>query len=97
MSLFDSLLIQSSVLGLGFGILNFLFANWYFHKYTLLLNNNEELKSKLLMDKLTSLFNRRAFDLELQRLDLLAYSIIFIDIVAKRCGKNCTICYEMGI
>jgi len=34
MSLFNNLLVQSNILGLGFGMLNFLFAHWYFYKYT---------------------------------------------------------------
>ena len=53
MSLFNSLLVQSIILGLGFGILNFLFAHWYFYKYTELKNHSEMLKSKLVIDNLT--------------------------------------------
>ncbi|BAE82614.1 GGDEF domain-containing protein [Desulfitobacterium hafniense] len=89
MSIFNSLVIQSLVLGLGFGVLNFLFANWYVNKYAKLENHNEELKSKLVIDKLTGIYNRRALDLELHSLDsTMTHSIIFIDIDNFRVFNN---------
>ncbi|MCO5386885.1 MAG: GGDEF domain-containing protein [Desulfosporosinus sp.] len=88
MSLFSSLLAQSIILGLGFGMLNFLFANWYFYKYTELKNHSEMLKSKLFIDNLTGLYNRRAFNLELEKLDVPIYSVIFIDIDNFRVFNN---------
>lgn len=88
MSIFNSLLAQSIILGLGFGMLNFLFAHWYFYKYTELKNHSEMLKSKLVIDNLTGLYNRRAFNLELEKIDVPIYSVIFIDIDNFRVFNN---------
>jgi diguanylate cyclase (GGDEF)-like protein len=84
----NNLLMQCVILGLGFGITNFLFVNLYLYKHKQLKNQNEKLKLRLVTDKLTGLFNRRAFDLELERSNLLNYSVIFIDIDNFRIFNN---------
>jgi diguanylate cyclase (GGDEF)-like protein len=76
------------ILGVSFGLLNFLLANWYIKKHTQLKRYNESLKSKLFTDSLTGLLNRRALDLELDRMDVPIYSVLFIDIDNFRVFNN---------
>lgn len=88
MPLYDNLLMHCILLGFGFGLTNFLLANLYFYKHRKLKKQNEKLKSRLVTDKLTGLFNRRALDLELNSFDELTYSVIFIDIDNFRIFNN---------
>lgn len=87
-TLFNNLLIHCIILGFVFGITNFLFVNWYFYKHKKLVDQNEKLKNRLVTDNLTGLFNRRALDIELGDLNLINYSVIFIDIDNFRVFNN---------
>lgn len=88
MPFFSSIFIHCIIWGLSFGILNFLLTNWYLNRYSQLKIYNENLKSKLFTDSLTGLLNRRAYDLELDRLDAPMYSVLFIDIDNFRVFNN---------
>lgn len=88
MPLFNNILIHCIILGASFGMLNFLLASWFLNKYAQLKIHNESLKSKIFTDSLTGLLNRRALDLELDRLDVTIYSVLFIDIDDFRVFNN---------
>lgn len=80
MPLFDSTLIHCLILGSGFGVINFLVANWYMTKNAQVKRDNESLKSKVYVDDLTGLLNRKALDLECHNLCHQNFSVLFIDI-----------------
>lgn len=88
MPLFNNILIHCIILGGSFGLLNFLLASWYIRRHSHLKKHNERLRSKLFTDSLTGLLNRRAYDLELDRLDVPIYSVLFIDIDNFRIFNN---------
>lgn len=86
--LYNNLLVHCIFLGFNFGLINFLFANLYLYKHKKLKNQNKKLKSKLIIDNLTGLFNRSGFDVELSSFIESSYSVIFIDIDNFRLFNN---------
>ena len=74
-------LIHCILMGVIFGFINYLTTYGIYKKYVVLKETNESLKQDLKLDKLTGLFNRRAFDNDILLIsgnDV--YSILFIDI-----------------
>ncbi|MEL1134676.1 GGDEF domain-containing protein [Desulfitobacterium sp. THU1] len=86
--LYNNLLAHCIILGFSFGLINFLLANLFFYKHKKLSCQNEMLKSKLNIDKLTGLFNRSGLDQDLNNFNETSYSVIFIDIDNFRVFNN---------
>ncbi|WP_242825444.1 GGDEF domain-containing protein [Desulfitobacterium dichloroeliminans] len=88
MPLFDSTLIHCLILGSGFGIINFLLANWYMAKNAQIKRDNESLKSKVYGDDLTGLLNRKALELECNNFNNQVFSVLFVDVDDFRMYNN---------
>lgn len=81
MPLFGSRLIHGITQGIVFGFINYFIFIGIYKQYNLLKKSNKLLRKDLQIDKLTGLFNRRAFDNDIQELPIEdTYSIIFTDI-----------------
>ncbi len=79
--LFNNWLIHCIVLGLVFGVINYFIALVFWRKYTILKNNNDKLHTEIRKDKLTGLFNRKAFDQDLESIsEDQTYAVIFLDV-----------------
>lgn len=82
-------IIHSIIMGLIIGLLNYLVSYKIYMKYSKLKETNNSLKQELKLDKLTGLFNRRAFDNDLPKISGKdCYSLIFIDIDNFRVFNN---------
>lgn len=82
-------LIHSIVMGVSFGLLNYLITYKIYIKYSLLKEANKSLKRDLQLDKLTGLFNRAAFENNLSEISGTDnYSMIFLDIDNFRMFNN---------
>lgn len=63
------------------GTVNFVAVDLFYRKIEKLKRVNRQLSSKLMTDPLTSLFNRRAFDIDMKNVEHKGvFSLIFIDI-----------------
>lgn len=81
MPLFKGQLLHCMVLGFLFSLVNYLFARFFYNKYLRLEEENAVLSSNLNIDKLTGVFNRRAFENDIKSIGANElYSIIFMDI-----------------
>ncbi|GAB6153571.1 GGDEF domain-containing protein [Desulfosporosinus burensis] len=81
MSQSNNLLLHCILLGVLFGVVNFIVAVLYYRRHDKLTSLNQQLKSSLMTDSLTGLLNRRAFDQAIKDVDDRSfYSLIFLDI-----------------
>ncbi|MHB8077128.1 GGDEF domain-containing protein [Desulfosporosinus fructosivorans] len=81
MSQSNNILLHCILLGVLFGVVNFIVAVLYYRRNEKLKHLNQQLKSKLMTDSLTGLLNRRAFDQAIKDVDDRGYySLIFLDI-----------------
>lgn len=81
MNISNDLLIDCIFIGGIIGIINTLLALFFIKKYRDAKSKNLKMNEELRKDKLTKLFNRRAFDHDLKNFKLnKEYSIIFFDI-----------------
>ncbi len=79
--LFNNLLVHCIILGAMFGLTNFIAVDLFFKKFVKLKELNRQLRLNLMDDKLTGLFNRRAFDNDIKNVkNIDRYSLIFLDI-----------------
>lgn len=80
MSIRENILIHCVLMGAIFGLLNSLIALVALRKYSVMQSKNERLNVEIRKDKLTGLYNRRAFDDDIGRLDPeTVHSMIFFD------------------
>lgn len=78
---FNNILLHCIIFGAAFGLINFVAAYLFFKRFDKLKELNNQLSSTLITDKLTGLFNRRAFDNDIKNVGHDGrYSLIFIDI-----------------
>lgn len=81
MPLFNNILLHCIILGVVFGVTSYLVALSFYRKYYKLKDINQYLNLSLITDKLTGLYNRRAFDYDVLNFRTMEiYSVIFIDI-----------------
>jgi len=79
--IYGVVLLHCIITAIMFGVLYYLSFLRVYSKYNLLKVTNKQLITELKIDKLTGLFNRGTFDLNLKKiLDSEVYSAIFIDI-----------------
>ncbi|WP_341547085.1 GGDEF domain-containing protein [Desulfitobacterium sp. THU1] len=88
MPLSNNTLIHCLVLGFGFGMVNYLLANWYISRNAQIKRDYEMLKLKVYVDDLTGLLNRKALDLDSSELSDENFSILFIDVDNFRAFNN---------
>ncbi|MCO5384418.1 GGDEF domain-containing protein [Desulfosporosinus sp.] len=79
---FNSIIVKCLILGIVFGLINYIAAELFVRRLDKLKQVNMQLRVKLKTDKLTGILNRRAFDDDIKNLEEHngAYSLIFIDI-----------------
>jgi len=79
---FNSIIVKCLVLGIVFGLINYIAAELFVRRLDKLKKVNMQLRVKLNTDKLTGILNRRAFDDDIKNLEEHngSYSLIFIDI-----------------
>lgn len=81
MPLFSSPLLHCIMIGVIFGLINFVIALIFLKRYFTLKTDNTALSIKVEIDELTQLLNRRAFDNYIATVDNNnLFSVIFIDI-----------------
>jgi diguanylate cyclase (GGDEF)-like protein len=90
MNISNDLLVDCIFMGGFIGIMNTLLALFLIKKYREAKTKNIKMNEELRTDKLTKLFNRRAFDYDIKSFKLnKEYSIIFFDIDNFRDFNNC--------
>ncbi|KGK91995.1 diguanylate cyclase [Desulfosporosinus sp. HMP52] len=79
---FNSIIVKCLILGIVFGLINYIAAELFVRRLDKLKKVNMQLRVKLNTDKLTGILNRRAFDEDIKNLEEHngSYSLIFIDI-----------------
>ncbi|WP_042334452.1 GGDEF domain-containing protein [Desulfosporosinus meridiei] len=79
---FNSIIVKCLILGIVFGLMNYLVAEVFARKFDKLKKINKQLRVNLNTDNLTGILNRRAFDNDIKSLEEYkgSYSLIFIDI-----------------
>ncbi|HBV85647.1 GGDEF domain-containing protein [Desulfosporosinus sp.] len=78
---FNNFVAKCLVLGIVFGLINFLVAELFSRRLDKLTKINKQLRVKLKTDNLTGVLNRRAFDEDIKNLEHNgSYALIFIDI-----------------
>jgi diguanylate cyclase len=79
---FNSIIVKCLILGIVFGLINYIAAELFVRRLDKLKKVNMQLRVKLNTDKLTGIFNRRAFDEDIKNLEEHngSYALIFIDI-----------------
>jgi len=93
MSQSNNILLHCILLGVLFGVVNFIVAVLYYRRNEKLKHFNKHLKSNLMTDSLTGLLNRRAFDQAIKDVDDRGYySFIFLDIVLRKVGETIQAC-----
>lgn len=79
--LFNNIVVHCIIWGALLGIVNFVAVDLFYRKIEKLKDINRQLRSKLMTDPLTGLFNRRAFDIDMKKVERNGVlSLIFIDI-----------------
>lgn len=79
--LFNNILLHCILLGALFGTVNFIAVDLFYRRIKKLKEINRQLRLKLMLDPLTGLFNRRAFDLDMKNVEHNGvFSLLFIDI-----------------
>lgn len=77
----SNFLLHCIVIGGLFGILNSFIALYFIKKYNSLINVNQKLDLEIRKDKLTGMFNRKAFDIDLKYINSNdVCSVIFLDL-----------------
>lgn len=76
----DNIFFQCLVSGTIFGFTSYFIAIFFIKKYHKINQDNLKLKQEIDIDKLTGLYNRRAFDKFSESISDNIYSLIFIDI-----------------
>jgi len=79
---FNSVIVKCLILGIVFGLINYIAAELFVRRLDKLKKVNMQLRVKLNTDKLTGILNRRAFDEDIKNLEEHngSYALIFIDI-----------------
>lgn len=79
---FDNVIFKCLILGIVFGLINYIAAEVYVRRLNKLKKINKQLRVNLNTDNLTGILNRRAFDNDIKSLGRHngSYSLIFIDI-----------------
>lgn len=79
---FNSIIVKCLILGIVFGLINYIAAELFVRRLDKLKKVNMQLRVKLNTDKLTGILNRRAFDEDIKNLEEHngSYALIFIDI-----------------
>lgn len=79
--LFNNLFLHCLIMGILYGLTNFIIFLIYDKQLDKIKRLNYQLKSSLLMDNMTGLLNRRAFDQDINKvINYGVYSLIFLDI-----------------
>lgn len=79
--LFNNIVVHCIILGVMFGVSNFIVSILFFKRFDKLKELNRKLRDNLMTDNLTGLLNRRAFDHDIKHVgNNKLYSMIFIDI-----------------
>ncbi|MCB8814552.1 GGDEF domain-containing protein [Desulfosporosinus shakirovi] len=78
---FNSIIVKCLILGIVFGLINYIVAEVFVRRLNKLKKINKQLRVKLKTDNLMGILNRRAFDDDIENLEHIdPYSLIFIDI-----------------
>ena len=79
---FNSIIVKCLILGIVFGLINYIAAELFVRRLNKLKKVNMQLRVKLNTDKLTGILNRRAFDEDIKNLEEHngSFALIFIDI-----------------
>jgi len=79
---FNSIIVKCLILGIVFGLINYIAAELFVRRLDKLKKVNMQLRVKLNTDKLTGILNRRAFDEDIKNLEEHngSFALIFIDI-----------------
>lgn len=79
---FNSIIVKCLILGIVFGLINYIAAELFVRRLDKLKKVNMQLRVKINTDKLTGMLNRRAFDEDIKNLEEHngSYALIFIDI-----------------
>lgn len=79
--LFQNLILHCVIMGILYGVTNFIIVIIYDKRLDTIKRLNQQLKFNLMMDNLTGLLNRRAFDRDINKAkNNGVYSFIFLDI-----------------